>query len=69
MTSCLGGEVYAFGEMLDNDATLRVCFAPFGDLSPGTLGLEACEGLFAHPKTKRAVAGEYLVRLPGDLAS
>ena len=60
--SSLGGEVYAFSEILDHMALNRKFCAPFADLFPGMVGLEDCESLFNHLRTKRMSAEKYLVR-------
>ena len=38
--SSLGGEVYAFSEMVDHMALLREFYARFSRISPGMVGLE-----------------------------
>ena len=38
----LGGEVFAFGEMVDHMALIRESYAPFVGLTPGMAGLEDC---------------------------
>ena len=53
--SSLGGEVYAFSEMLDHVALLREIYAPFSHISPGLVGMEDCESLFAHLKNRKMV--------------
>ena len=60
--SSLGGQVYAFSEMADRAALLRDFFNSSVDLQPRMVGLEGCEGPFAHLENRRAIAGEYLVR-------
>ena len=37
-------------------------FGPFVGLDPGAVGLEDCESLFTHLKTKKRVAEKFLVR-------
>ena len=44
--SSLGGEVYAFSEMIDHMALLMEFYAPFSHISPGLVEVEACERLF-----------------------
>ena len=60
--SSLGGEVYAFSEMVDHMALIREFYTPFVGLSPGMVGLEDCESLFSHLRTKRMITEKYLVR-------
>ena len=60
--SSLGGEVYAFSEMIDHMALLREFYAPFSRMSPGLVGTEDCESLFTHSENKKMVTGKYLVR-------
>ena len=55
--SSLGGAVYALSEMI-----LLLVFWPFEGPKPGTAGLEDCESLFAHLKTKKMIAGNSSVR-------
>ena len=42
MEGSLGGEVYAFSEVMDHMALLRVFFKPFAEMAPGT-GVSAVE--------------------------
>ena len=60
--SSMGGKVNEFSEMLGRVALLRKLYAHFTGLSPGEAGLEDCESIFTHLKTKRAGTGEYLDR-------
>ena len=60
--SSLGGEVYAFSEMVDHMALIREFYTPFVGLSPGMVGLEDCESLFSHLRTKKMITEKYLVR-------
>ena len=60
--SSLGGEAYAFSEMIDHMALLREFYAPFSRISPGMVGMEDCESLFTHLKNRKMAAGEYFVR-------
>ena len=60
--SSLGGEVYAFSEMADHMALIREFYAPSVGLSPGVAGLEDCESLFNHLRTKKMATGKYLGR-------
>ena len=43
-------------------ALLRKFYAPSPRMSPGLVGMEACESLFTHLKRQKMVAGKYLVR-------
>ena len=60
--SSLGGEVYAFSEMLDHMTLLRGFYAPFAKVSPGMVGMVDCESLFTHLKNRKMVTEKYLVR-------
>ena len=60
--SSLGGEVYAFSEMIDHKALLREFYAPFSRISPGKVGMEDCESLFTHLKNRKMATGKYLAR-------
>ena len=60
--SSLGGEVYAFSEMIDHVALLREFYAPFSHISPGMVGMEDCESLFTHLKNRKMVTEKYLAR-------
>ena len=60
--SSLGGEVYAFSEMIDHMALLREFCVPFSHISSGLVGMEDCESLFTHLKNKKMVTEKYLVR-------
>ena len=57
-----GSEVYALSEMVDHMLLLVDTFGPFEGSNPGVVGLEDCESLFTHPKTKKMVAEKCLVR-------
>ena len=57
-----GGEFYAISEMIDNMALLREFFAPFSRTSPGLVGMEDCQSLFAHLENRKMVTVKYLVR-------
>ena len=43
-------------------ALIREFYTPFVGLSPGMVGLEDCESLFSHLRTKRMITEKYLVR-------
>ena len=60
--SSLGGEVYAFSEMVGHMALLREFCAPFSRISPSMVGMGDCESLFTHLKNRKMVAEKYLVR-------
>ena len=65
--SSLGGEVYAFSEMVDHMALIREFYAPCVELPPGMVGLEDCESLRApcvenRLRTKKMITEKYLVR-------
>ena len=60
--SSLGGEVYAFSEMIDHMALIRDFFAPFVGLSPGMVGMEDRESLFSHLRNKKTITEKYLIR-------
>ena len=62
MKSSLGGEVYAFSEMVDHMALIRELYTPFVGLSPGMAGSEDCESLFNHLRAKKMVTEKYLLR-------
>ena len=57
----LGGEVCAPGEMADNMMLLIDVFGLFEVVNPGLAGLGDCESLFTNLKTRKMVAGKYLV--------
>ena len=40
----------------------RVFFRPSGGINPGAAGLEDCESLLTHLRTKKTITGKYLVR-------
>ena len=61
--SSLGGEVYAFSEMLGHMSMRREFHGHSADLYPGMVGLEDCESLFTHLKKKKVVAEKFSVRL------
>ena len=48
--------------MVDHIAPIREFVAPFVGLPPGMVGLEDCESLFNHLRTKKMVTEKYLVR-------
>ena len=54
--------MYAFREMVDHMSMLRELFKRFLDLSPGIVGLEDCESLFAHLKNRQIFTEKFLVR-------
>ena len=54
--------MYAFSEMIDHMALLREFYAPFSRISPGMVGMEDCESLFAHLKNRKMITEKYLVR-------
>ena len=58
----LGGEAYAFSEMIDHMALLKKFYVPFSHISPGSVGMEYCESLFTHLKNRKMVTEKYLVR-------
>ena len=60
--SSLGGEVYAFSEMLDHMSMLREYYGHFAGSKPGMFGLEDCESLFTHLKKSKSITGKFLVR-------
>ena len=60
--SSLGGEVYAFSEMLDHTSTIREFYRHCTELYPGIAGMEDCESLFTHLKKNKLVAEKFLVR-------
>ena len=57
-----GGEVYAPTVTVDRTLFLKDLFGPFEDINPGVAGLEDCESLLTHLKTKKMIAEKYLVR-------
>ena len=57
--SGLGGEVYAFSEMIDHMALLREFHAPCSRISPGMVGMEDCESLFTHLKNREMVTEKF----------
>ena len=60
--SSVGREVYALSEMVDHMLLLEDFRGPFGRINPGEVGLEDCESLFTHLKTKKMAADKYLLR-------
>ena len=58
-TITFGVEVYAFGEMLGDKASLLEFYGPIVDLSRGMAGFEDCETLFSRPKGNWAIAEKY----------
>ena len=60
--SSLGGEVYAFSEMLDHMSMLREFYGHFAGSKPGMIGLEDCESLFTHLKKSKSITEKFLVR-------
>ena len=58
----LGGEVYAYSEMVDRISVLREFRAHFLDLFPDMLGLEACESLFTRVKNGEITTDKFTVR-------
>ena len=51
-----------FSEMMAYASLLRGFFAPYANLPPGVVGLEACESLSVHLTNKRMIAAEDLAR-------
>ena len=60
--SNLGGEVYAFSEMVADMSPRRELFAPAADVSPSISGLENRESIFTHLKNKEAIAEKFPIR-------
>ena len=60
--SRLGGETYAYSEMVDHVSMLRGFYAHFLNLPPGMVGLVDCKCLFTHLKSKEITTGAFLVR-------
>ena len=60
--SSLGGEVYAFSEMLGHMSMLRGFFGHCMDLRPGMVGSEDCESLFTRLKKNKLITEKYLAR-------
>ena len=56
--SSLGGEVYAFSEMIDHMALLREFCAPFSRIPPGMVGAENCESPCAHLENWEMATGK-----------
>ena len=57
----MGGELYAFSDMIDHMTLLGEFYSSFQDSHPGIAGLEDCGCPFYHPK-KTKVAEKYLAR-------
>ena len=55
----VGGDVYASSELMDHVALLRELYASFADLSPGLVGLEVRESLFAYVDTARVITEKH----------
>ena len=47
--------------MVDHMALIREFYTPSVGLSPGMVGLEDCESLFNHLRTKKMITEKYLV--------
>ena len=60
--SSLGGEVFAFSEMLEHVSHLRQFYEPFFELSPSMIGFKDRESPFANLNIKETVAEKYAVR-------
>ena len=60
--SSLGGEVYAFSEMLDHMSMLSEFYGHFAASFSGMVGLEDCESLFTHLKKKKVIAERFMAR-------
>ena len=60
--SSLGGEVYAFSEMVDHMAPSKEFRAPCSRISPGLVGVEDCESLFTHFENRKMITEKYLAR-------
>merc|ERR1712215_449403 len=60
--SSLGGEVYAFSEMLDHMSMLREFYGNFAGSKPGMIGLEDCESLFTHLRKSKSITEKFLDR-------
>ena len=54
--------MYIIGDPVDHVALSREFYASFEGLPPGMVGMEVCEGLFTHLRSKKAIAPEYPVR-------
>ena len=61
--SSSGGDVFAFGDMIDRTSLLRAFCPPLTDGSPGMIGFEDCGGPFTHLRSEKTIAGRFLVRL------
>ena len=57
--SSLGGEAYAFSELLDHMSILRGFYGYFTDVFSGMVGLEDCESLFADLKKKKLITEKF----------
>ena len=64
VASSLGGESYAFSEMVDHMAFLREVFAPSKILSPGMICFEECDGFPSRLGNRDTMTGKYLARHP-----
>ena len=60
--SSLGGQVNAGSEMMDRVLSLEEFYGLFGGAIHGAAGLEDCESLLTHLRTKKTITGKYLVR-------
>ena len=60
--SSLGGESYAFSEIMDHMSTLREFYGRFLDIRPRMVGFEDCESLFTHLKNKKVITEKFLIR-------
>ena len=60
--SSLGGEVYAFSEMLDHMSMLREFYGNIAGSKPGMIGLGDCESLLTHLKESKSITEKFLVR-------
>ena len=58
----MGGEAYAFGEMVGHAELLKAVYSPFVNISPGSAGMEARESLSTHLKKKEMVTERFLFR-------
>ena len=60
--SSLGGEVYARSEMVCRILLLKDFYGPFDGTKSGVVGLEDCQSLRAHLKTRKMFTEKCLVR-------
>ena len=60
--NCLGGEVYAFSEMLDHMSMLRELYGRFADSYSGMASLEDCESLSTHVRRNKLITEKFLAR-------